>query len=222
MIISHCDNFKWTAKGLSHTYTCIHSPPNSPPIQAATKHWSELPVLYGRSLLIIIVYLFIYFLTALHGLRDLNSLTKDRTQTLSNENTDCRGIPQSNNIWNGPGVSFPPGEPYLGRWLWDAVYSFFLMSAAWFYGVLFTLWTLGRIPTMSRPTAQSYSAVLYQLHKERNPCSYFLLLCYFWGASSWIAPSIMLQDGLLPLHPHSIKSKITGSCMCHCSSHAII
>ena len=75
---------------------------------------------------------------------------------------------------------------------------------------------------MSRPTAQSYSAVLYQLHKERNPCSYFLLLCYFWGASSWIAPSIMLQDGLLPLHPHSIKSKITGSCMCHCSSHAII
>ena len=29
-------SFRWTVKGLSHTYTCIHSPPNSPPIQAAT------------------------------------------------------------------------------------------------------------------------------------------------------------------------------------------
>ena len=25
-----CDGFKWTAKGLSHTYTCIHSPLNLP------------------------------------------------------------------------------------------------------------------------------------------------------------------------------------------------
>ena len=38
-------------KGLSHTYTRIHFPPNSPPIQAATWHWAEFPVLYGRSLL---------------------------------------------------------------------------------------------------------------------------------------------------------------------------
>ena len=30
------DSFRWTAKGLIHTYTCIHSPPNSPSIQAAT------------------------------------------------------------------------------------------------------------------------------------------------------------------------------------------
>ena len=30
------DSFRWTAKRLSHTYTCIHSPPNSPPSQAAT------------------------------------------------------------------------------------------------------------------------------------------------------------------------------------------
>ena len=30
------DSFRWTAKGLSHTYTCIHSPPSSPPIQAVT------------------------------------------------------------------------------------------------------------------------------------------------------------------------------------------
>ena len=27
-----CDSFRQTAKDLSHTYTCIHSPPNSPPI----------------------------------------------------------------------------------------------------------------------------------------------------------------------------------------------
>ena len=32
---------------------CIHSPPNSPPIQAAKEHWGELPVLYSRSLLVI-------------------------------------------------------------------------------------------------------------------------------------------------------------------------
>ena len=34
-----CDHFRWIVKGFSHTYTCVHSPPNSPPIQAATKHW---------------------------------------------------------------------------------------------------------------------------------------------------------------------------------------
>ena len=27
----HCDSFKWTVKGFSLTYTCNHSPPNSPP-----------------------------------------------------------------------------------------------------------------------------------------------------------------------------------------------
>ena len=31
-----CDSFRWTAKGLSLTYTCIRSPLVSPPIQAAT------------------------------------------------------------------------------------------------------------------------------------------------------------------------------------------
>ena len=31
-----CDRFRRTVKGLSHTYTCIHFPPKSPPIQAAT------------------------------------------------------------------------------------------------------------------------------------------------------------------------------------------
>ena len=29
-----CDRFRWTVKGLSHSCTRIHSPPNSPPIQA--------------------------------------------------------------------------------------------------------------------------------------------------------------------------------------------
>ena len=33
-----CDSFRWTAKGLNPIYTCIHSPPNSSPIQAATLH----------------------------------------------------------------------------------------------------------------------------------------------------------------------------------------
>ena len=35
------DSLRWTVKGLSHTYTCIHSPPNSPSIQAATWHWAS-------------------------------------------------------------------------------------------------------------------------------------------------------------------------------------
>ena len=49
----YCDSFRWTAKGLSRTHTCIHSPPNSPPTQAATEHWAELSVPYSRSLLVI-------------------------------------------------------------------------------------------------------------------------------------------------------------------------
>ena len=39
-------SFRWTAKELSHTYTCIHSPLNSFPIQAATCHWAELLLCY--------------------------------------------------------------------------------------------------------------------------------------------------------------------------------
>ena len=46
-----CDSFRWTGKWLSHTHTCIHSPPNPPPTQAATEHWAEFPVLDSRSLL---------------------------------------------------------------------------------------------------------------------------------------------------------------------------
>ena len=42
------------AKGLSHVYPCIHSSPDSPPIQAATEHWAEFLGLYSsRSLLVI-------------------------------------------------------------------------------------------------------------------------------------------------------------------------
>ena len=36
-----CHSFRWTAKWPSHTYTFIHFPPNSPPIQAAPQHWAE-------------------------------------------------------------------------------------------------------------------------------------------------------------------------------------
>ena len=46
-----CNGFRWTAKGLGHTCTCIHSPPNSAPIQAVTWHWAEFPGLHSRSLL---------------------------------------------------------------------------------------------------------------------------------------------------------------------------
>ena len=31
-----CDSCRWTAKKLSHRYTCLHSPTNSPTFQAAT------------------------------------------------------------------------------------------------------------------------------------------------------------------------------------------
>ena len=48
-----CESSRWTAKGLSHTYTCTHSPPNLPPIQAATWPWAEFPVRYRRSLSVI-------------------------------------------------------------------------------------------------------------------------------------------------------------------------
>ena len=33
---------------LNHTYACIHSPSKPPPIQAATQHGAEFPVLYNR------------------------------------------------------------------------------------------------------------------------------------------------------------------------------
>ena len=49
----HRDSFRRTAKGLSHTYTGIPSPPDSPPTQAATCHGPEFPVLDSRSLLVL-------------------------------------------------------------------------------------------------------------------------------------------------------------------------
>ena len=51
--VKMCDSFRWTVKGLIHMYTCIHSPSNSPPLQAAKKHWAEFHVLYSRSFLVI-------------------------------------------------------------------------------------------------------------------------------------------------------------------------
>ena len=37
----------------SAIHMCIHSPPNSPPIQTVSSHWAEFHVLYCRSLLVI-------------------------------------------------------------------------------------------------------------------------------------------------------------------------
>ena len=51
--LTSCDSLRWTAKGLSHTCTCIHSLPNVPPIKAGTYHWAEFHVLYNRSVLVI-------------------------------------------------------------------------------------------------------------------------------------------------------------------------
>ena len=42
--------FQVDSKGPSHTDTCIHSPPDSLPIQAATQRGAEFHVLYSRSL----------------------------------------------------------------------------------------------------------------------------------------------------------------------------
>ena len=36
--------FQVNSQGTHHTYTCIHSPLNSPLIQAATSHWAEFPL----------------------------------------------------------------------------------------------------------------------------------------------------------------------------------
>ena len=47
-----CDRFRWTVKGLSHTYTCICLPPNPAPIQATTEHGAELPAPHCRSSLV--------------------------------------------------------------------------------------------------------------------------------------------------------------------------
>ena len=48
-----CNNFRWTAKGLSHPNTCTYSSPNAPPFPAATEHWPELHVPYSMPLFII-------------------------------------------------------------------------------------------------------------------------------------------------------------------------
>ena len=43
-----CDSFRWRAKGLSHPYTDIHSPPNSPSIQGSGRlFWSSPSDFFG-------------------------------------------------------------------------------------------------------------------------------------------------------------------------------
>ena len=48
-----CDGFRWRTEELSHTCTCILSPPDSPPSQTAPLHWAEFLSLCSRSLLVI-------------------------------------------------------------------------------------------------------------------------------------------------------------------------
>ena len=40
---SGCESFRWTAKGLSHTYTCIHSSPNYPSHPGCHKTMNRVP-----------------------------------------------------------------------------------------------------------------------------------------------------------------------------------
>ena len=44
-----CDTFRWRAEGLCHSYACVHSPPDSPPIQTVTEHGAELPERYSSA-----------------------------------------------------------------------------------------------------------------------------------------------------------------------------
>ena len=46
-----CDTFRWRAEGLCHSYACVHSPPDSPPIQTVREHGAELPERYSTATL---------------------------------------------------------------------------------------------------------------------------------------------------------------------------
>lgn len=54
-------------KGLSHTHTCIHSPRDTPSLEAPTYHWAGFPLLYSRTFLLcilntaVLLLLFYYF-----------------------------------------------------------------------------------------------------------------------------------------------------------------
>jgi len=55
-----CDSFRCTAKGLSHTCTYIHSPPNSLPSRLSKNIEQSFPVLCHMFLLVIYFLRFIY------------------------------------------------------------------------------------------------------------------------------------------------------------------
>ena len=57
-VLEQC--FRWTAKGVKLTCTCIHSFPNPLPIQTGTSHWAEFPVLDSRSVWLFIVNKAVY------------------------------------------------------------------------------------------------------------------------------------------------------------------
>ena len=60
-----CDTFRWTAKGLSHTYTCIYSAPNSPRFQAATSCWAEWSGPFLKSLSNLLWHCFCFYVLVL-------------------------------------------------------------------------------------------------------------------------------------------------------------
>ena len=43
----------WAAEWLSHPCSCVLSPPDPPPVQAATWHWAEFPLQYSWNFLAI-------------------------------------------------------------------------------------------------------------------------------------------------------------------------
>ena len=64
-----------------HTYTCIHSLPNSFPILAATQHWTEFSVLYSRSLLVI----HFKYSSVVHVLLSISWPTQEASPMVRNE-----------------------------------------------------------------------------------------------------------------------------------------
>ena len=65
-----CDSFRYTTKGLSHMCTCIHSPKNSPSLQAHIA-FSSIPCAWLSILNILLLSLFIYLLFKSSKLRAL-------------------------------------------------------------------------------------------------------------------------------------------------------
>ena len=113
--IKCCDSFRWTAKGLSHIYTYIHSPPSSPPIQAATWHWAEFPVLHSRALLAIHFKYSSVYMSILNSLTMTSPHPSPSPVTIS---SFSKSVILSENLSLGHNLaeSVPRWFPNLGAW----------------------------------------------------------------------------------------------------------